>query len=67
MKYKDFLITPVKHSPSLVEIKFDGSGKLADALTGFYTSSTAAKVQIDAYLEGRLGKRVKNAQAISEG
>lgn len=67
MKYKDFIIQPASGSPNLVEIRFDGQGKLAEALTGFYSSSTVAKTRIDAYLEGRLGKRAKNAQTVSEG
>lgn len=66
MIYKDYNIVPVKTSPSLYEIKFDGSGKVAECLHGFYTSVGLAKSQVDSYLEGRLTKRVKNAQAVDQ-
>lgn len=67
MKYRDFINRPVKLSPNLVEIAFDGQGRLAEALVGYYSSAGIAKRQIDAYLEGKLGRKVKNAQAGSEG
>lgn len=67
MKYRDFVIKPVKLSPNLVEICFDGSGRLADALVGYYSSAGVAKKQIDAYLEGRLERKPKNAKTITEG
>lgn len=68
MKYKDFLIIPASVSPNLVEIKFDGSGRVADALHGLFSSPTLAKERIDLYLTGNLPKRkAKNDQTVSEG
>lgn len=64
MTYQDYLISPSKMSPNLYEIKFNGSGKVAECLTGLFTSTGMAKEQIDAYLNGRLTKRSKNAQAV---
>ena len=68
MKYKDFLIVPATISPNLVEIKFDGSGRVADSLQGLYSSKAAAMERIDNYLTGKVAKRgAKNDQAVSEG
>ena len=68
MKYKDYLIVPSTVSPNLVEIKFDGSGRVAEALQGLFSSPTLAKDRIDFYLTGKLVKRsAKNDQTVSEG
>lgn len=67
MIYQGFKVVPAQMSPNLYEIKFDGAGSLAAALVGLYTSKGLAVERIDAYLEGRLGKKVKNAQANTEG
>lgn len=67
MIYKDYKIVPAKISPNLYEVQFDGAGKVADCLVGYYTSTGVASAKIDAYLDGRLStKRVKNAQAVDQ-
>lgn len=67
MKYKDYKIVPATESPNLYVIEFDGTGKVAEVLKGMYTSRGTAMTRIDAYLNGNLSKRSKNAQAVTEG
>ncbi len=66
MKYKDYQIVPAPLSPNLYTIIFDGTGKVAEILKGLYTSKGVAMTRIDAYLEGNLSKRSKNAQTVTE-
>lgn len=66
MEYSGYTIQAYKPSPSLYEIKFDGSGKVADCLSGLFTSTGLAKQQIDAYLSGRLTKRKPDVKTTNQ-
>ena len=59
-EHKGFYIQPVESMPSSYEIKFQGQGKLATALHGYYTSRSVAVKTIDTYLNGGLKKAVVN-------
>jgi len=58
IEHKGFVIQQVPKMPSLYEIKFDGSGKLADALHGTFTTLALAQNRINLYVEGSLSKKV---------
>lgn len=64
LKHKDFIISSAAEMPAHYRISFDGTGRLADALQGYFTSVNICKERIDAYLSGRLGKR--NAKTSTE-
>lgn len=59
MLYKDFKILPAKGMPHHYEISFDGRGKVANQLTGLFTSVGIAKEAINRYL--KLGSHAKTA------
>lgn len=60
-EYMGFWVQPVENMPTIYEIKFQGSGRLAEALQGNFTSPTIAKNTIDLYLKGAHTKKaVKN-------
>lgn len=59
MLYQGFKIVPNKVIPNHYEITFDGRGKVANQLTGLYTSRGLAMNAIDRYL--KLGSHAKTA------
>ena len=57
IEHRGFLVRSVDNLPNIYEIKFNGTGKVANALQGQFTTPVLAKFRIDQYLEGSLSKK----------
>jgi hypothetical protein len=66
-EYRGFIIQSIPSLPNLFEIKFNGSGRLADALQGNFTTPLLARSRIDMYVEGVLPKKAVKNEADSKG
>jgi len=64
-KYKE-LITYHKNGSALYSLKFVGGGQLPDVLQSEYTSTSEAERWKKLYYSGKLPKKIRPIEAISE-
>lgn len=66
--HKDYQIKPHKECPTCYIIVTDGKGgKIPDVLSGLFTSPSLAMENIDKYVESKIKKDVKDAEARVKG